>query len=241
MATIELEHVTKAYAGGVVAVDDVSLAIARRRVHRPRRPVRLRQVDAAAHDRRARGGDRRARSRSAARRHRPRAAATRHRDGLPELRALPAHERPPEHRLRPQGAARRRRPRSRRRVDEVAELLGLDGAARAQAGAALRRPAPAGRDGPRDRARAAGVPDGRAALEPRREAPRRHARVARAAARAARRHDGLRHARPDRGDDARPARRGDARRPDPPGRRRRRRSTRSRATSSSPRSSARRR
>ena len=48
--------------------------------------------------------------------------------------------------------------------------------ARPPAGRALRRPAPARRDGPRDRARAEGVPDGRAALEPRREAPRQHAR-----------------------------------------------------------------
>ena len=46
----------------------------------------------------------------------------------------------------------------------------------AQAARALRRPAPARRDGARDRARAAGVPDGRAALEPRREAARADAR-----------------------------------------------------------------
>ena len=43
----------------------------------------------------------------------------------------------------------------RRRVDEVAGLLGLAGAARSPAGGTLRRPAPARRDGPRDRARAA--------------------------------------------------------------------------------------
>ena len=59
------------------------------------------------------------------------------------------------------------------------------GAARPQARAPLRRAASARRDGPRDHPRAGGVPDGRAALEPRREAARRHARVARAAARAA--------------------------------------------------------
>ena len=47
--------------------------------------------------------------------------------------------------------------------------------------AALRRPAPARRDGPGDRARAAGVPDGRAALEPRRAAARADARRDRAA------------------------------------------------------------
>ena len=99
-----------------------------------------------------------------------------------------------------------------RRVVEVARLLGLRGPAPAPARRALRRPAPARRDGARDRARAAGVPDGRAALEPGREAPRRHARRAGAAARPARDHDRLRHPRPGRGDDARLPRRGDARR-----------------------------
>ena len=87
------------------------------------------------------------------------------------------------------------------------------GAARAAAGRALGRPAPARRDGSRDRPRAASVPHGRAALEPRRQAPRRHARVARAAPRTPRRNDGLRHPRPDRGDDARSARGRHAKRP----------------------------
>ena len=125
--------------------------------------------------------------------------------------------RAPEHRLRAQGAAhaegRGAPPRRRGRGAARARR-----AARPQAGAPLRRPAAARRDGPRDRARAEGVPHGRAALEPRREAPRRHARLARAAARPARRDDRLRDPRPDRGDDARPARRGHARRPHPPGR-----------------------
>ena len=57
------------------------------------------------------------------------------------------------------------------------------------------------------------VPDGRAALEPRREAARADARRHRGAAGAARRDDGLRHARPVRGDDARPSRRGAEGRP----------------------------
>ena len=43
---------------------------------------------------------------------------------------------------------------------------------RAQAAPALGRPAPAGRDGPRHRARAGGVPVRRAALQPRRQAAR---------------------------------------------------------------------
>ena len=173
------------------------------------------------------------------RRHRARAAAPRHRDGVPELRALSAHDRAPEPRLRAQGAegaeGRGRAGASTRSPS----CSGLDRDARPQARAALRRPAPARRDGPRDRARAAGVPDGRAALEPRCQAPGRHARLAGAAPRPARRHDRLRHARPDRGDDARPARRGDARRQDRAGRPSRRCSTPSRATSSWRPSSAR--
>ena len=78
----------------------------------------------------------------------------------------------------------------------------------AQARPALRRPAAARRDGPRDRARAERLPDGRAALQPRREAARPDAGRHRRAPVAARRHHGLRHPRPVRGDDARPSRRG---------------------------------
>ena len=94
------------------------------------------------------------------------------------------------------------------RVQRAASLLGLDGLPEAQAARALRRPAPARRDGPRDRARAGGVPDGRAALEPRREAARADARRDREAPERPRRDDDLRHARPGRGDDdGRPRRR----------------------------------
>ena len=106
----------------------------------------------------------------------------------------------------------------KRKVQEVATTLGLEDLLEQEAGGAVRRPAAARGDGTRDRARAEGVPDGRAALEPRREAARLDARRAREAARAARRDDGLRDARPGRGDDARPARRGDARRRAPAGR-----------------------
>ena len=87
-----------------------------------------------------------------------------------------------------------------------------------QAGDDVRRPAPARRDGPRDRPRAAGVPDGRAAVQPRREAARADARRGRAPAEAPRHHDALRDPRPDRGDDARRPRRGHARRPPAAGR-----------------------
>ena len=78
---------------------------------------------------------------------------------------------------------------------------------------ALRRPAPARRDGPRDRPRSQGVPVRRAAVEPRRQAARRDARGDQGAAPAAQDDDRLRDARPDRGDDdGRPHRR-HARRP----------------------------
>ena len=76
------------------------------RVHRPARPVRLRQVDDAEHHRRPAAGDRR---RHLARRapHRPAAAGrARLRHGVPELRAVPAYERAQEHRLRPDDARR---------------------------------------------------------------------------------------------------------------------------------------
>ena len=85
-------------------------------------------------------------------------------------------------------------------------------------GEPLRRAAPAGRDGPGDRARAEGLPDGRAALEPRREAARPDARRGLADPEPARDDDRLRHPRPDRGDDARRPGRGDAQGRAPAGR-----------------------
>ena len=62
-----------------------------------------------------------------------------------------------------------------------------DALSRPQAARALRRPAPARRDRPRDRARAEGVPVRRAAVEPRRRAARADAARGRQAAEAARR------------------------------------------------------
>ena len=81
-----------------------------------------------------------------------------------------------------------------------------------QAGEPVRRAAPARGHGPRDRPLAAGVPDGRAAVEPGREAPRADAHGGVAHPAAARDDHGLRDPRPDGGDDARRPRRGDARR-----------------------------
>ncbi len=217
MAEISIESLTKEYAGGVVAVDDVTFRVEDGEFMVLVGPsgcgksTLLRMIAGLEEVTDGQHLDRRPR------RDRPRAARPRHRDGLPELRALPAHDGAPEPRLRAAGAThaegRDRRAHRGGRADAAAR-----GAARPPAGGALGRAAPARRDGPRDRARAAGVPDGRAALEPRREAAGEHARAARRPARAARDDDRLRDARPGRGDDARPARRRHARRPPAAGR-----------------------
>ena len=59
---------------------------------------------------------------------------------------------------------------SDKRVQRAAEILGLMPAARALSAPAFRRPAPARRHGPRHRARPAGLPVRRAAVQPRRQA-----------------------------------------------------------------------
>ena len=91
----------------------------------------------------------------------------------------------------------------RKQVDDAAETLELHRAPGPQAGQPLRRPAPAGRDGPGHRARGRRVPVRRAAVEPRRQAARPDAHRDPAHAAPARHHHRLRHPRPDRGDDPR--------------------------------------
>ena len=99
-------------------------------------------------------------------------------------------------------------PRSAR----AAEILALSRAARPLSAPALGRAAPAGGDGPGDRARSAGLPLRRAALQSRRQAARGDAHRDQGAAPAAEDHFGLRHPRPDRGDDhGRPDRRHEGR------------------------------
>ena len=86
--------------------------------------------------------------------------------------------------------------------------------ARAQAAAVVGWATPARCDGPRDRPRAEGVPDGRAALEPGCPPARADARRGRPDPARARRDDDLRHPRPGRGDDdGRPRGRDPRRRP----------------------------
>ena len=126
MAAIQLEHVTKAFAGGVVAVDDVSLEIARRRVHGPRRPVGLREVDAAAHDRRA---SRRSRTGAISIGERDVTdLAPRHRDIAMVFQSYALYPHMTVRENLGYGLKVRRTPKAEvgRRVDEVAKLLGLD-------------------------------------------------------------------------------------------------------------------
>ena len=114
-------------------------------------------------------------------------------------------------------------------------------AARPQAQAALRRPAPARGHGPRHRAQPEGVPVRRAAVEPRRQAARADAHRDQEGAPAGAHDHGLRHPRPGRGHDAgRPRRRHEPRH-HRAGRHAATSSTTVRARASSPASSARRR
>ena len=102
--------------------------------------------------------------------------AARHRDGLPELRPLPAHvgaRRTWPSRCTCAGVAKAE---AKARVERAAESLGLDRVPAPQAEGAVRRPAAAGGHGPGDRPQPAGVPDGRAAVQPRRQAARPDAR-----------------------------------------------------------------
>ena len=213
MADVTLDRVSKRY-GPVIAVDDVSLRIAARRADGAGRPLGLRQVDAAAHDRRP-GDDQLGGTVSIGGRVvndvPPQGPRDRH--GLPELRALPAHDGAPEPRVRAAHPRARRRAERDRRVGEPPAVLGIDPLLERYPKRALRRPAPAGGGGARHRAPAGGVPLRRAALQPRRQAARADARRAHPPAPPPRRHHGLRHSRPGRGDDARRPHRGAARRP----------------------------
>ena len=163
-------------------------------------PSGLRQDDDAADDRRLRGADRGADlpRRSGRRRAAAVQAGRQHR--LPELRALPAHDDRGQRRVRaraegrPEGSAQGpcgRDARARRplRVRE------------AQAEAALRRPAAAGRARACARQPPARAAARRAARRPRSEAPQEHADGAEADPERGRDHVRPRHARPGRGDD----------------------------------------
>ena len=94
------------------------------------------------------------------------------------------------------------------RVEKAAKILELTENLDRTAGPSVRWTASARGDGPRDRAPAAGVLDGRAAVEPRRQAARPDAGRGLQAPAHAQHHHRLRHPRPDRGDDDGRSRRG---------------------------------
>ena len=168
-----------------------------------------------------------------------RGQGTRHRHGVPELRALSAHEGRRQYELRPQ-ARRRAQGRDRAtRVEEAAEILGLEELLDRLPSGAFRRTAPARRHGPRHRPQSASVPVRRAAFQPRRQAARQDARRDQEAAPAARQDHDLRHPRPDRGHDHGRQDRGAERRPHRAGRHADGALQQSGAISSSPVSSAR--
>ncbi|CAA9230998.1 MAG: Various polyols ABC transporter, ATP-binding protein, partial [uncultured Blastococcus sp.] len=183
-----------------------------RGVPRPRRPVRVRQVHQPADARRPGGRrpgrhhDRRPQG------HEPEVQGPRHRDGVPELCPLSAHDGRGQHGLRAEDR------RGGQGGDLQAGRRGREdprpGAVpRPPAEAALRWPAPTGRHGPGHRPVAPGVPDGRAAVQPGREAAGADPHPDRGAAASPGHDDGLRDPRPGGGDDHGGPGRGPARRP----------------------------
>ncbi len=100
-----------------------------------------------------------------------------------------------------------------KKVRQASKTLDLDEHLDRKPGNLSGGSATASRDGPGHRPRGRRVPLRRAAVQPRRQAARSDAHRDRPPAEAARHHHGLRHPRPDRGDDAgRPGRRPQARR-----------------------------
>ena len=215
MASVELDGINKVYDNGFHAVQDLSIDVADGEFLVLVGPSGLRQVHRPADGGRVGGHlQRRAADRRQAGQ-RARAAGPRHRDGVPVLRAVPAHDCGGQHRLRPQ-AAQDAQGRDGGADQEGRRHARADPAAGPQAQAALRWPAPARGDGPGDRPRAAGVPHGRAPVEPRRQAARADARRDLGGRALAEDHHAVRDARPDRGHDhGRPDGRHEGRHPQP--------------------------
>ena len=107
------------------------------------------------------------------------------------------------------------KPERDKALAEVGEAAADRPPAGPQAGAAVGRAAPAGRDGAGAGAEPGRVPVRRTAVEPRRQAARRHADRDQEAAPEAEDHHRLRHPRPDRGDDPVHPDRGDEQGPCP--------------------------
>ena len=150
----------------------------RRRVlhHRARharhaaRPLRLRQDHDAAHDRRARDGERGPDPHRRARRDPPVGRRPRRQHGVPVLRAVPAHDGARERRLRPSVQGRSRKERGGDGAWRSSALVGLSGLEQRVAVRTVGRAAAARRGGARAGAGAAGAAVRRAAVEPRRQA-----------------------------------------------------------------------
>ena len=197
---VRFEDIVKMH-GEFAALKGVDVRDRARRVLCAARPLRLRQEHDLAHPRRPRRADRGPGFHRRPGHHGGGRARPRHRHGVPELRALSAHDGVREHRLpardgeaaegrdRPGGAGGRAKSRDR-------------ASARPQARAIVRRPAAALRAGPRHRPQGAAVPARRAALQSRRQAAAGNPHRAEEAAALARRHRGLCHPRPGRSDDA---------------------------------------
>ena len=118
MASVGIRDVTKAF-GATQVIHGVDIDHRRRRVRRAGRAVGLRQVHAAAHDRGPGEHHRRRDPHRRSRRQQRAAERARHRDGVPELRALSAHDGRRQHGLLAQAARRAedrdRQPREPRR------------------------------------------------------------------------------------------------------------------------------
>ena len=149
----------------------------RGRVRGVRRPVGLRQIHAAAHDRRTGGQSPRATSSSTARWsttcRRPSAASPWCSSPMRSIRTCRCAR---TWRFALQHRQASPKAEIEARVGEAAEILQLEQLLEQPARAAVRRPAPARRHRPRHRARAQDLPVRRAALQSRRGAPRRDAR-----------------------------------------------------------------
>ena len=144
MGRVALEHVTKRF-GDVVAVDDLTLEVADEEFLVLLGPsgcgksTALRMIAGLEDPTEGTITHRRPR------RQRRRGQGPRHRDGVPELRALPAHDGAPEHRVPAAVAQGARRTSARSSSRDAAESLGLDELLDRKPGAALRRSAPARR------------------------------------------------------------------------------------------------
>ena len=123
MSEVSFRGIEKRFDAAVARAALARPRRARRRVPRAARPFGLRQDDRPARARRPRAPDRRHRAHRRPRRDAHPAARPRRRDGVPELRALSAHDRGREHRLSAAHPRARARPTSAPACRQVAESL----------------------------------------------------------------------------------------------------------------------